>query len=96
MKQIHFPYGKRNPDGTWNTRVSITSQDEEWEHADLIEYLECDEHGMDTIENVDFLKIRFGCQGRYDKLIEIGYPFPSTRTLQRRVADVHFPLSFLS
>lgn len=53
MKQIHFPNGKRNPDGAWNTPVSITSQDEEWEHADSIEYLDCDEHGMDTIENVE-------------------------------------------
>lgn len=46
---------------------------------------------------MDSLQIRFACQGGYDKLIERGYPFPSTRTLQRRVADVHFPpgMSFI-
>lgn len=44
---------------------------------------------------MDSLQIRFACQGGYDKLIKRGYPLPSTRTLMRRIADVHFPTGII-
>lgn len=39
---------------------------------------------------MDSLQMKFACQGGYDKLIAKGYPFPSTRTLLRRIEDIEF------
>lgn len=45
---------------------------------------------------MESMQIRFACQGGYDKLIKRGYPFPSTRTLMRRISDIRFsPGKFL-